>query len=389
MIRLEITLIWPGCAQGKYSVRVKGCILAVLRWGDSQNAFGDWSPFAYVPVDPAGNGMFFFSGRRAIPRGVTHVWARCYAQDFASYEDICAGIPTRYLPPDAGMEAAVRFSVLTDLHFASKPWKTRQALRALQSDTVFLLGDTANDGLAEQFDGFMACVEELAPKKTFFSVAGNHDVTHPSRAGADDGCGGYAAFQGALLERAEQRGYDLSYAPDGRAYSVRMGDLDVIGLQCVTTGRSFLFPQGVEIDWLEEHISSADASWHIILCHAPLLRHNPNRNDGPPYLDQDKRLQALADRHGRIIFLNGHTHVSPNMLTGNGEYDEKRRNIYLDCGSVVPTDTSGGTEMMSPDWKDGCITELAVNPDQVEICMRSIDTGVRFARGHYRFDASV
>ena len=33
MIRLQTSLIWPGCAQGKYTIKAKGYILAVLRWG--------------------------------------------------------------------------------------------------------------------------------------------------------------------------------------------------------------------------------------------------------------------------------------------------------------------------------------------------------------------
>ena len=77
--------------------------------------------------------------------------------------------------------------------------------------------------------------------------------------------------------------------------------------------------------------------------------------------------------------------MSPNCLAGNAEYDEKCRNIYLDCGSVVATDTAGEQGMMSPDWKDGCVTELAVSAHAVEIRMRSIESGRRFPRGYYRF----
>lgn len=34
MIKLQTSLIWPGCAQGKYIVKAKGFFLAVLKWGD-------------------------------------------------------------------------------------------------------------------------------------------------------------------------------------------------------------------------------------------------------------------------------------------------------------------------------------------------------------------
>lgn len=216
-------------------------------------------------------------------------------------------------------------------------------------------------------------------------MTGNHDVLHASRGDDIDGCENYAEFQKRLLTKAEGKGYVISYAPDCRAYSVQIDALDVIGLQCVTSGRKFLFPNGKQIDWLEEHVSATTADWHIILCHAPMIGHNPNKNESTPYLDRNKRLQDLLDRCGRIIFLSGHTHVSPNVLTGNGEYDEVHQNIYLDCGSVALTETSDETGLMSPDWKDGCKTELFVNKNTVEICMSSVEAGVSFPRGYYRF----
>ena len=54
MIHLQTSLIGPGCAQGKYILKAKGCILAVLRWGSEKEPLADWGPFAYVPIDPAG-----------------------------------------------------------------------------------------------------------------------------------------------------------------------------------------------------------------------------------------------------------------------------------------------------------------------------------------------
>ncbi len=387
MLRIQTSLIWPGCAQGKYIVKAKGCILAILRWGNQNMPLPEWGPIAYVPIDPAGNGIFFFSGRRGIPREASHVWARCYAADFGSFEDVSTEIPEKYKDSAEISADAYRFSVLTDLHLASRPWKIRQALRSTKSDVIFLLGDSTNDGLSKQFADFQACIEETVPEKTLFPVTGNHDILHASRESCQDGCENYAVFQRNLLGKAESNGFRVSYDPDGRAYAVQIGSLDVIGLQCVTEGRKFLFPDGRQIDWLEDRLGNTEASWHIILCHAPLLNHNPNRNTGVPYLDKNKRIQEMVDRHGRIIFLSGHTHVSPNILSGNGEYDEKHRNIYLDCGSIVATDLSGEAGMTHPDWKDGCGTELTITKNTVEICMHSVETGIRYPRGFYRFFA--
>ena len=145
MIRIEIRLIWPGCAEGSYTLKAKGYILAVLNWGDALAPLPGWGPFAYVPIDPAGNGSFFFSGQRGVPRGATHVWARCYGPDFASYEDASAGIPESFTAEEGA--GGQRFSLLTDLHLSAKPWRVRQALGAAESDTVLLLEDLTNDGL--------------------------------------------------------------------------------------------------------------------------------------------------------------------------------------------------------------------------------------------------
>ena len=385
MIKLKISLHWPGCAQGKYTIKARGYILAELRWGNCDGPLENWSLFAYVPIDPAGNATFYFTGRRGIPREATHVWAHCFTHDFSSVEDASTEIPERFILPGAEGDRMERFSVLTDLHLSAKPWKISQALQSVEQNKVLLIGDSANDGLSEQFELFRKCIDEAAPEKTILPVAGNHDILHSSREGSDDGCRNYNEFQRNLLEKAARNGHAISIAPDGRAYSIQIGEVDIIGLHCVTIKRQFKFPEGMEIDWLEEHIESSTAAWHIIMCHAPLLAHNPNRNDGQPYLHLDKRIQEIVDKKGHVIFLNGHTHASPNRLHGNAEFDEKRCNVYLDCGSVVTTDVSGETGLVSPYWNDGCKTEIAVSEDQVEICMSSIESGIRFPRGYYSF----
>ena len=58
-----------------------------------------------------------------------------------------------------------------------------------------------------------------------------------------------------------------------------------------------------------------------------------------------------------------------------------KNNIYLDCGSAVETDTSNDSGLMATDWKDGCMTELAVTEDEVEICMKLVKSGVEFPQG--------
>lgn len=110
--------------------------------------------------------------------------------------------------------------------------------------------------------------------KVIFPVPGNHDIVHPKMVpqGAENDRG----FQAGLLARAGAKGYPVEYHPGSLAYSFRIGEMDVIGLQCVTDGRRFLFPEGKQLTWLREHLEeNQDAARHILLCHAPLLCHTP------------------------------------------------------------------------------------------------------------------
>lgn len=388
MIKLKVNLKRQGCAEGYYTVRAKGFILAILNWGNEHGILEDWGAFAYVPVDPAGNGSFYFSGSRGIPRGATHVYAHCISSDFSHHEDTAVNIPAKFLRDSyiSDSKNAQKFSVLTDLHLSSKTWRIKRALSAAKSENIILLGDSTNDGLPEQFEHFRECIEETVPEKIFLPVIGNHDVLHASRDDDSDGCRNYAEFQKYLLSKAENKGYTFSYDPDSLAYSVQFGDIDITGIQCVISGRKFSFPKGRQILWLENQLrENQNSRRHLILCHAPLLAHNPNRNTGNSYLAKNNVLQKIIDDCGKIIFLSGHTHVSPNIMTGNAEFDETHGNIYLDCGSVVDTDTSGEKGLMSSNWNEGCISELSVTDHETEICISSIKTGIKFSRGYYYF----
>ena len=130
MVKLQIHLAFPGCAHGKYGVKAKGFFLASLFWADSNGPLPGWGSFGYVPIAPAGNGSVFLPGARAIPREATHVFVHCVSHDFLKSEDALTEIPADFLPADASDQAAQRFSVLTDLHLAARPWRVKQALKA-------------------------------------------------------------------------------------------------------------------------------------------------------------------------------------------------------------------------------------------------------------------
>ena len=62
---------------------------------------------------------------------------------------------------------------------------------------------------------------------------------------------------------------------------------------------------------------------------------------------------------------------------------EVRNNIYLDCGSVVDTDITKDKDIMSDNWNEGCITEITIGETEIEICMSSIRTRIKFPGGYY------
>ena len=382
MIKLQIKLISPGCADGHYIIKAKGFILAVLNWGNKNGCLEDWGAFAYVPIDPVGNGDFCFCGLRGIPKEATHVCVRCFFPDFSSYEDVIFAIPEKYLNNNFCISKySHKFSILTDLHLSSKPWRIKQALGATKNEIIFLLGDSTNDGLMEQFELFEECIDEVVPEKIFFPVVGNHDVLHAIDSG---GCENYAEFQRHMLTMAARNGLSILHNEDSLAYSVQIENIDIIGLQCVISGRKFSFPEGKQILWLNEHLRlQQKSSMHLVLCHAPLLAHNPNRNTGNPYLGKNKMLQEVIDNYENIIFLSGHTHMSPNTQAGNLDIDNVRHNIYVDCGSVVDTNITKDNGIMPNDWNDGCITEITIGENEIEVCISSIKTGTKFPRGYY------
>ena len=63
-MQLGINQRGPGCADGNYHIRAKGAILASLHWADENGVLADWTPFAFVPVEPNGAAMYKMEGNR-------------------------------------------------------------------------------------------------------------------------------------------------------------------------------------------------------------------------------------------------------------------------------------------------------------------------------------
>ena len=101
-------------------------------------------------------------------------------------------------------------------------------------------------------------------------------------------------------------------------------------------------------------------------------------------MGRNDELQEIIDSHRKVIFISGHTHVSPNNAGGCVESIYEKQLVYINDGSVTPTELKGEI-LMPAEWKDGVRRELALWDDQVEIKTKSIHTGISYPRGYYRF----
>lgn len=363
-------------------------IMAGLFWADKEgNALHGWTPFAYVPLI-SGRGDFEFSGKRAIPETAVSVLCRAVSEDCCQTTECLQVIPGKRGKPFQG---GYCFVVASDLHISNKPAPFEKLLDfAVGSDGLLLAGDTVNDGTERQFEFVKRCVMENGKKHgvvlPIYTVAGNHDIpVKPSPSTASPG--GYPMFQKWMQERIESVGGICNQDTSG-AYAVQVGDdIEIIGIQCVSHFRRFVFRRGRQLEWLSNHLDERkDLKWHIILCHAPLLKHNPQRKQGKdaPYLSRDDSLQHILDTHHNIIFISGHTHFSLNNLSGCVEWDDSKNNLYLNVGSIRKT-TMNTNELFVPSvWTEGCAVLLRISQCDLGITTVGLDSRKKQARGYYR-----
>jgi len=322
-------------------------------------------------------------GARAIPAQATHILAQTLNADLSQGEALLIGIPLR--TETAPLSAPVRFLVMTDLHLSRKPWKIRQALEMGKGyDAVLIAGDIVNDGQPGQLARFWQCVSEKLPDTPVFAVTGNHDYPHHPVPLIPDGVCSYPLLQERLLERGRDLGYAYEQDSCG-AYCVSFGPVEVIGLNAATNFRTFRFPDGAQLAWLEEHLKRSTAERHVILCHAPLFAHRAYiRPKDQPYLNRDKELQQILDANSGIVFVSGHTHLSMNNRESCVEQDALG-NIYMNAGSVRPTMLKEDEPLQPEEWKSGNVVELLLTQRQTVVTAVSVGAATRFPRGHYCF----
>ncbi len=384
-MQIKIEYNHPKFADGKYSVKAKGFVVASLWYGNVDGVLTDYSAIAYLPLDASGEGTFLYTGKRSIPDDATCVIARCVSADCLKIEEVSVSIPAEQKTKP--FKPTLKFAVMSDMHLKEielrkKAYRTLYALKSgsYGMDALLLAGDMTNDGLPEQFELFDKMLSENVTCPVF-PVAGNHDFPlSPILTGEMQ----YFDFSDKLLYKN-----NIETEKDAcGTYAARIGDFETIGLNCVTDYRKFKFPEG-QIEWLEKHLDKTmDVSWHIIMCHAPLLAHNPQRPaDGCPYLNKDIKLGRIINSHKNIIFISGHTHFSPNDYHGCVEFDEERNNLFINDGSTCPTTSKWREDAIVPDeWCDGVYVELGISKDAVKVEYRSVESGKRIARGIYQIN---
>ena len=220
----------------------------------------------------------------------------------------------------------ITFGLFSDIHLSGKKYRLARALDALREvDVLLIAGDIVNGGEEGQYELAREAFSGYPDNIPVFSVSGNHDIPGNDQTG-------FRIFERDMLKRSEDV-FDVELGECG-AFYVRLSEkLDLIGLNPLYYQKLFHFPnRGEQLMFMEERLSESGCANHIVLCHPPLVAHNPQK--GRPYLpaEQDARLQRILDEHPHVLFLSGHTHLYPEI----GPEDEYG-NIYINDGSVCPT----------------------------------------------------
>ena len=256
----------------------------------------------------------------------------------------------------------MKAGIISDIHLYRKTERLVCALNALDGVEMLLIaGDLADRALPEQYSRLEETIREFSETIPVYCVSGNHD--NPARDDAN-----YRAFERKINAEA------MEYSDESGAFYKQLSrETDLTGLNLTYYQKQFFFPdKGKHLEFLQKKMNESSAMHHIVLCHPPLIAHNPLRTvEATPYLakEQNDWLQNLVDGQRNVIFISGHTHVAPEV-----EVDETRGNIYINNGSICPTaknDGSGGIQQ-------GNVTFLEIDGGKVSVRVVGIHTGKGF-----------
>lgn len=270
----------------------------------------------------------------------------------------------------------MKIGIMSDLHVYNKIHNVIRALDAVRdADMLLLAGDLADRGEKKQYELLEKCVNDIVPTVPVFCVSGNHD--NPSRNDAD-----YRDFEARMHSR---HGALTTEANESGAFKAAVSkELDLFGLNPIYHQKQFSFPnKGLQLSYIESELSASVAQLHIIMCHAPLIAHNPQRSpDMSPYfsIEQDRRLQDIVNRTGNVIFLSGHTHITPSV-----EFDSKYNNLYINDGSICPTTVKNGRGKT----QQGNVTIMDLAGNSLLIEIRGIYTNEELYNKEFKFTIGI
>lgn len=253
---------------------------------------------------------------------------------------------------------STKIGVISDLHLYKKTVNIEHALLALHNvDLLLLVGDIADRGAEKQYNILLKLIKEQFDDVPVYCVSGNHD--NPTR---DD-------TNYRIFERKVNDKYPAVVDECGAFYNYINENMDLIGLNPVYCQKQFFFPdKGRQLDFLQEHLRKSSCDCHIVMCHPPLIAHNPQRKRNmPSYIaaQQDRRFQEILDENGNVILISGHTHVVPTV-----EFEDTCNNLYINAGSICPTtkkDCDG-------DIQQGNVSLLEISSKGMSIIVKGIHT---------------
>lgn len=213
-----------------------------------------------------------------------------------------------------------RIAVVSDLHLSTSGFGTSRVLhrteerlkRAVTSlngdelDAVVFNGDLVQNGTKAEYDAFDRIVADLDPP--LFAVPGNHDLID-----RDEG-------SGTRLTLPE---FERRYAPASFPYRVRVGGVDLIGLNSNASTRAALTDSysgrvsHSTLDWLEDTLAEANSP--VVSVHHALetVRRRyrdeqeqlPLENGGCPAFENDGELIRALGENGDQLVVTGHLHL--------------------------------------------------------------------------------
>lgn len=252
----------------------------------------------------------------------------------------------------------MRIGIISDLHIYNRTINIKRALTKLNGvDLILLTGDIADQADEKQYEIVAQLFHVFFAETPVYCISGNHD--NPLRNDAH-----YRNFEATI------NGEYPALIDDCCAFYKKIQEnIDLIGLNPLYHQKQFFFSdRGRQLTFLQEQLQMSLCKYHVVMCHPPLIAHNPQRTqDMAPYIvaEQDRRLQQIVDEFQNIIFLSGHTHFAPTV-----EFDNANNNLYINCGSICPTirkDCDNTTQQ-------GNIVLLDINEVGIGVIIKGIHT---------------